>query len=568
MKKKITSSLVLMIVIGITITSLLFINIFYGIDIRRERSNIINLADTLEELVLDLETEEDIKDRILKFNRENGKFNIFYISRTGEVYNESNISREILDKNVINDILNNKKNITKFEDKLGENYFIEAREIEDGFLVLSKLSESPFKSIKNIIPSIITLIIIGYFIALFISERTVDDFVNTIENQARDARDEDYEIDIKYQELYPFIRIIKDQNENIRNNIDEIKSQTETLDAIISNMTEGMILLDKNMNILSINNAAIKLGDIGYPGMQIDGVNLKGLFRDENMNDRLNDILENPLKSYNFDINIQNRILNVLVNPVVNNSRHIGFVIFLVDETKQKQLEMQRSEFSANVSHELKTPLTSINGYAEMMKAGIVKPEDVKKFGGIIFDEGQNLLNMIDDIIKISRLDESYDELELEEVNISLLIENILTTLRTKIKEKSIDVSYEANIDKTYRFNKQLLKELLLNLIDNGIKYNKTGGSLSIKIDEVEDKYLQFIVEDTGIGIAEEEQSRIFERFYTIDKSHNKKDSSGLGLSIVKHIIRILNGNLQLESKPNLGTKFTIKLPINGRDIN
>lgn len=556
-----------MMVIGIAITSLLFINIFYGIDIRRERNNIVNLADTLEELVLDLETEEEIKVRIKKFNRENGKFNIFYVSKTGEIYNESDLSKEILEDNIIKDILNKKKNITKYEQELGENYFIEAREIGDGFLVLAKLSESPFKSMTNIIPSIITLLVIGYFIALFISERTIDDFVNTIENQARDARDEDYEIDIKYQELYPFIRIIKDQNENIRNNIEEIKSQSETLNAIISNMTEGMILLDKDMNILSINNAAIKLGDIGYAGMKIDGVNLKGLFRDENMNDILNDILDNPLRSYNFDIKIQNRILNVLVNPVINNNRHIGFVIFLVDETKQRLLEMQRSEFSANVSHELKTPLTSINGYAEMMKAGIVKPEDVKKFGGIIFDEGQNLLNMIDDIIKISKLDESYDELELEEVNISLLIENILTTLRTKIKEKSIDVSYNPNIDRTYKFNKQLLKELLLNIIDNGIKYNKTGGSLSIEVDEVEDKYLQFVIADTGIGIAEEEQSRVFERFYTIDKSHNKKDSSGLGLSIVKHIVRILNGDIQLESKPNLGTKFTIKLPINGGDI-
>lgn len=560
MKKRITFSLVLMLIIGIFITSVLFLNIFYNMSMDNQRNDVIEIADTVVH-VIDENSNENIEKIVGKFNNENTHLNLFYISKDGKIIYPKNYNGDVVDENVINDVLNKKKNITKFEGEIGENFFIEGREIEKGFLVMSKLTESPFKSISVIVPGILTLLGIGYFIALFISERTINDFVMNIEEQARDLKDPNIEIDNKYKELYPFIRIIRDQNEDIREHIEEIKSQNETIDAIISNMTEGLILLDKDMNILSINNGAINLGDINFNDRDLIGVDIRGLFRSEEMNDHLDEVSKNPIKSYNFDLKTNNKIINVLINPVINNTELEGFVMIMVDETRQRMLELQRSEFSANVSHELKTPLTSINGYAEMMKSGFVKDEDVKRFGGIIYDEGQNLLNMIDDIIKISKLDESYDQLELEEVNISLLIENIISTLRRKIKEKSIDIDININTDKTYKYNKQLLKELLLNLIDNGIKYNKTGGALSIKVEEVEDE-LEFIISDTGIGIPKEEQKRIFERFYTVDKSHNKKDSSGLGLSIVKHILRLMNGEIKLESKPNQGTKFTIKLPI------
>lgn len=565
MKKKILQSLILMIVIGIIVSSILYFNTFYQNDMDKEKNYLAEIANSFESWA-DLTNSQLIIDNI--FEKLNSSKNIyyFYLSSDGEIlYGDEELLGDLnLDSIIKSQIINGTESLVLYNRNEGRDYLIEAREIINGdYIVVSKLADNPFEVFKNALPGIWALLIIGIIISLLITERTVDDFIGTIEEQARDINVDYRDINTKYKELYPFIRIIRDQNENINHHLIQMEHQGETLEAIISNMKEGMILLDTDMNILTINESAIILGDINYSGVNYNGVNLRGLFRSNELNEVFNKVALEPIKSHSYDISLKNKIINVLVSPVLNGNKNIGFVIFLVDETKQKLVEAQRKEFSANVSHELKTPLTSINGYAEMMMNGFVKEEDMLRFSEVIYNEGQSLLNMIDDIIKISKLDEGDSLLELEDVNFAEIIEEIITTLDYKIEEKNIEIFLDLIPNKTYRYNKQILKELFMNLIDNGVKYNKSNGELYITQREITPYTMEIKIRDTGIGISDEDQDRIFERFYTVDKSHNKKDSSGLGLSIVKHILKILGGSIQLDSQIGKGSEFTITLPIN-----
>lgn len=564
MKRKILQSLILMIVIGIVVSSVLYFNTLYQSNLDKEKSYLSEAANSFKSWA-DLGESEIVFEDIFKDLNISKNVYYFYLSEEGNIiYGEEELLDDLqLDAKSISQILNGTKSLVLYNRNKGRDYLIEARELMGGnYVVVSKLIDNPFEVFKKTLPGIWGLLIIGIFISLFISERTVDDFMGTIEEQARDITGDYGDINTKYKELYPFIRIIRDQKENINHHIMQMEHQGGTLETIISNMKEGMILLDTNMDILTINESAIKLGDINYYGVNYNGVNLKGLFRSNDLNEVFNKVAKEPNKSHSYDISLNNKIINVLVSPVLNVDSNIGFVIFLVDETKQKLIEAKRKEFSANVSHELKTPLTSINGYAEMMMNGFVKEEDMLRFSEIIYNEGQNLLHMIDDIIKISKLDEGDSSLELEEINFNEIVEEIVKTLDYKIEEKNINIFLDLIANKTFKYNKQILKELFMNLIDNGIKYNNYGGKLFISQREITPHTMEIKIRDTGIGISDEDQERIFERFYTVDKSHNKKDSSGLGLSIVKHIVKLLGGSIQLDSQLGRGSEFTVMLPI------
>ena len=324
-------------------------------------------------------------------------------------------------------------------------------------------------------------------------------------------------------------------------------------------MKEGMILLDDNLNILLTNKAAIDLGDINYEGVDFKGKNLTNLIRDEDLKRALKSAAEGNSNVVNLEVKINDKYISAFINHVKNRGLDIGLVLILLDDTEKKELELKRREFSANVSHELKTPLTSINGYAEMISSGIAKSEDTKRFAEIIHQEGIHLLKVIDDIIKISKLDENNNRLDVEEVDLSSIIYEILNRLESKISLYNIDIKFSPKNIK-YKTNSGLISELLLNLIDNGLKYNRPNGSVEIILDEdINNVKIQII--DTGIGISPKNKERIFERFFTVDKSHNKKDSTGLGLSIVKHIIKLLNGEIKLESQLGEGSKFTVILP-------
>ncbi len=324
-------------------------------------------------------------------------------------------------------------------------------------------------------------------------------------------------------------------------------------------MEEGMILLDQDLKILAINQAAINFSQVSSSDLDFKGLCFFDIFRDRQLKEKILEALEEDDGNFYYEIHQDGKILDLLFSKVEQNNKEIGYVILLVDETKEKLLEIQRSEFSANVSHELKTPLTSINGYAEMLMAGLVKEEDTKKFAGIIYDEGRHLLSMIEDIIKISKLDEEKIALEKEDLDLIPLAKKVMDNLAAKAQANKVNTKFIGPDSLVLNTNKGLITELLTNLYDNGIKYNRENGSLTLEIKE-DVKNVFIIVSDTGLGISKEDQARIFERFYTVDKSHNKKDSSGLGLSIVKHIVRILDGDIILKSDLGQGSTFTIRL--------
>jgi two-component system, OmpR family, phosphate regulon sensor histidine kinase PhoR len=259
------------------------------------------------------------------------------------------------------------------------------------------------------------------------------------------------------------------------------------------------------------------------------------------------------------------RYLNIYINPVLNNSNLVGLVILVVDFTKKHKLDLMRREFSANVSHELKTPLTSINGYAEMIENGMAKDEDIKKFAFTIKTEGERLLNIIDSIIKLSKIEEEEYSKDFKIIDIYNIGKSTMGNLSFIAKEKNIELNLYGK-PTFINGNKSMVEEMIYNLLDNGIKYTSSGGSVDLDITS-QDGWAIIKVRDTGIGIPDSHQNRIFERFYTVDKSRSKKTRSiGLGLSIVKHIVEHHNGKIKLVSEINKGTEITIKIKNYGQN--
>ncbi len=229
-------------------------------------------------------------------------------------------------------------------------------------------------------------------------------------------------------------------------------------------------------------------------------------------------------------------------------------------QSEMEEREKMRREFTANVSHELKTPLTSISGFAEIMRDGLVKQEDIQRFSGKIYTESQRLIHLVEDIIKLSQLDEHELLYECEPVDLSALIDEVIFTLSPEASRRNITISAETVPLKVSGI-RQILMEMIYNLCDNAVKYNRDGGTVEISLTEEEEK-VRLIVKDTGIGIPEEEQARVFERFYRVDKSHsNDVGGTGLGLAIVKHAAALHNGKIGLKSRPGEGTEITVTLP-------
>ena len=256
---------------------------------------------------------------------------------------------------------------------------------------------------------------------------------------------------------------------------------------------------------------------------------------------------------------INGKFFNLIFSKITNKEKIIGYVLLFIDITKDKQLQKQRQEFASNVSHELKTPLQSIIGRAELIENGIVRPDDLKSFGLKIRTEGQALLNMINDIMFLSKV-ESGVKAQKEQINIKTLVDSVADSLKDKAQKKQVSIQVNCK-EASFLFVRRYMSEILYNLIDNGIKYNKEGGKVECNIS-TNNQNLYISIKDNGIGIPSEDLGRIFERFFCVDRSHSNKDSTGLGLTIVKHIIEECNGHINVDSKLNVGTTFSITLPI------
>ncbi len=354
-----------------------------------------------------------------------------------------------------------------------------------------------------------------------------------------------------YDELTPLLKKIFEQKRTISKQLDDARKRQNEFNLITENMNEGFLVIDKDTHILTYNEAALKLLDIKNPALDAALV----LCRTKGFIEAVTKSLQGEKVQSEM---LQNgRTYSLIASPVFENGNVIGAVIIIIDVTEIAKREEMRREFTANVSHELKTPLTSISGFAELMKNGDVPLEATVDFSKSIYDEAQRLISLVNDIIKISELDEKSIPPENETVDLYDLSKEIIDRLKGEAKKKNATLNLIGSNAKIIGTRK-ILDEMIYNLCDNAIKYNNENGTVDIIINNTNNE-VNVIVRDTGIGIPPEHQSRVFERFYRVDKSHSKKvGGTGLGLAIVKHGAIYHNARLQLESSEGKGTSITI----------
>lgn len=358
---------------------------------------------------------------------------------------------------------------------------------------------------------------------------------------------------ITYPELQPLLERIVTQQRKLEKEMRRYKNKKQELKAVTNNMDEGLLFLDNSGEIVSINKSAVRF--FGSEKQELLGKNLLTLS------------LGKEIEKLFAKIDAAGKASLLLSRGSsyyqLNGSKigDKGMVLLIMDVTEKTASEKLRREFSANVSHELKTPLQSVLGYSEIMLNGLVKEDDRPRFLRKIYDEAKNLLQLIDDIIKLSRLEEQQQDM-LESFNLRKVAEQAVQRLADKAEKSGITVNLEcAAAEYLMQGIPSMLEEVFANLLDNAIKYNRPGGSVNLRVTEKENKWVVSVA-DTGIGIAPEEKDRIFERFYRIDKSRHKAvEGTGLGLSIVKHGIIFHKGTIRVLSTPGKGTEFIIKLP-------
>ena len=360
-----------------------------------------------------------------------------------------------------------------------------------------------------------------------------------------------------YDELSPLLSRISAQNTQIQKQMQELENRRQELTTLTENMSEGMIMLNADGNILSMNKRAIEIFE------PEDGTYLHRHFLTVNRNPVLNKMIEETLKGEEQELilKLAGRSYQVISTPIVLSGSFQGIVMFFLDVTEKQQQEQMRREFTANVSHELRTPLTSISGYAEIMAGGLVKESDMKPFAKKIYDEANQLIALVSDIIKLSRLDENNGGFQWENVDLMQIVADTENRLSDYANRSGVTLRVEAE-SVLISGIPQILKEIVYNLAENAIKYNHSGGTVRIGVKQ-NGNSAEISVKDNGIGIPAEEQGRIFERFYRVDKSHSKNNGgTGLGLSIVKHGTLLHHGEISLRSKPEKGTEITLKFPI------
>ena len=356
-----------------------------------------------------------------------------------------------------------------------------------------------------------------------------------------------------YEELTPLVERIRSQNRQIRSQMDDLRRRQEEFKAITGHMQEGLLIVDSNRRVLSYNTAALAL--LGASSLQ-EGTDVLAV----NGESAFGRCVEQALGGQRGEalLKREEKSCRVFANPVEQDGELAGAVLIFMDVTETEQRETLRREFTANVSHELKTPLTGILGTAEIIRSGLVKPEDIPHFAGNIHREAQRLIGLVNDIIKISRLDEGNPMDCWEMVDLYEVAERVKEQLAPVAAEKQVTVTVRGSSARC-RCVPQIAEEVIYNLCDNAIAYNVTGGAVHVTVLNLTDGP-RVVVADTGVGISPETQSRVFERFYRVDKSHSSR-GTGLGLSIVKHGAAYLGASVSLESEVGKGSTFTLTFP-------
>ena len=441
---------------------------------------------------------------------------------------------------------------SRYSDTLSEKTIYYALRLKDGTVLrVSGTQDSVLALVENLIFPLCGLLclmlILSGIMASAISKRIVKP-INELDLESPEEN-------LIYEELSPLLSKIHRQNREIQNQLELAKQQQEEFALITENMQEGLIVIDKYTMILSANSSAWNLFHMDR-GCQ--GESVYCLDREEEFRHAIEQVLSGEHTELVLKLNGSD--IQLIANPVIRDKKTEGAVVLLVNVTEKLERESLRREFSANVSHELKTPLTSISGFAEIMQSGLVKCEDIPQFAGRIYKEAQRLLQLVEDVIQISQLDEEKTSYTWEPVDVYQVCKNAFESLKEKAKRLNVHL-YICGEYMKMEAVRTLLEEAVYNVCDNAIKYNRNEGSVSVFLTQTAQE-IQIVVKDTGVGIPKEDQDRVFERFYRVDKSHSKEiGGTGLGLSIVKHAVGALKGCVILRSEEGNGTEICMKFP-------
>ena len=460
----------------------------------------------------------------------------------------SGIANQINYTEVIDAIKSGEGHGIRKSESSGSNTMYYAVRCEDGTVLrLSKPLSAVWSAFIAVSPvlwiTVLVLVLSGIF--AFRAARQITKPINEIEI------DDLYPGKV-YPELAPLVERIREQNLTIGEQIDELTRRQKEFSVLTGNMSEGFVLTDINGVVVSANAGAQST----LPCCEV------GASLPDGDNQLLSETIKKALGGERAEVRLEQkeRCYQIIANPVVSNEKTIGAVVLVVDVTETVQREQLRREFSANVSHELKTPLTSISGFAELMMQNLVPPDKSREFAGDIYRESVRLISLINDIIELSRLDEQTVLPEKEEVDLYAIAEDVLDSLENSAKKKDVTMTLTGD-HAVIRGIPNYVDEIVYNLCDNAVKYNRPGGSVTVGVSKRE-KEVVLSVRDTGIGIPAEYRERIFERFYRVNSARSTDiPGTGLGLSIVKHAAGLHGARISLESEPDVGTEITVSFP-------
>lgn len=441
---------------------------------------------------------------------------------------------------------------SRYSETLTEKSLYSAKKLSDGSVLRLSVSQySVLTLFLGMLRPVLIIALLAVVLALLLAYRLSKNIVTPLNKLNLDSP-----LSNKvYEELSPLLKRMDAQQRQLKHQSEELKRKREEFETATENMSEGLIILNEKGVILSINRAAAKM-----LGLSEDSVG-KDIFSEKtsvNLKEPTQIALSGKNKEEVFALRDGN--CQLLANPVSTDGKVTGAALLVLDVTEKERAEQMRREFTANVSHELKTPLQTISGYAELLANGMVADKDKTAFSEKIYAEAQRMIRLIEDIIKLSNLDEGAAELTRETVDLYATAENTVRSLLPAAKKANVTLSLNGENAEIYGIP-QLLTAVVYNLCDNAIKYNKDGGTVFVNVKNNAENII-LSVRDTGIGIPKEQQERIFERFYRVDKSHSKEiGGTGLGLSIVKHAAKLHDAKITLESEVGKGTEITVIFP-------
>lgn len=560
MQKRINKTITIIVSITIIVFSIISVAAITKVYFDKSKENIENVAKIS---VAAAQTPEEISEYVKLTLKED--IRITYVDENGNVVFDNKEDPEKMEnhseRNEIKaSLLKGEGSETRVSETLGNSTYYFALRFNEGVIRFSARISNIYSVLFVIVPLFALICVIMLIITTIVSRRMsksfmkpITDIVSTLDVKNGLASESDIEID--YEELKPIVENIKHNSARLQKYISRLKREKARVTLITNNMVEGMILIDAEWNILSVNQSAKAILNPDFEW----GDEPKKIY-DLTLNETviaMLKIMKKEHSAYNT-IGLGERFYHIYMNRSEYAGSY-GIIILLIDATQSVNSEKIRHDFSANVTHELKTPLTTIKGFGEMLENKIItNTEEVSRYGGIIYRESERLLQLINDIIRLSEIEENVKEFET--VNLKRISDDVVEILSHKAAQHEVTIINEAE-DISIIANSGYMSELLINLIDNAIKYNVKGGFVRLKITD-NGSYATIFVEDNGIGIPKESQDRIFERFYRVDKSRSKQTGgTGLGLSIVKHIVTYHNGSIKLMSDIGKGTKIIIALP-------